>query len=61
MIAFVIKNSGYYTQKEADDLERHLVMLNSKTSAERIKAKADILLDNHKYNMAISFLSEHYK
>lgn len=55
MIAFVIKNSGYYTQKEADDLERHLVMLNSKTSAERIKAKADILLDNHKYNMAISF------
>lgn len=41
MIAFVIKNSGYYTQKEADDLERHLVMLNSKTSAERIKAKAD--------------------
>lgn len=41
MIAFVTKNSGYYTQKEADDLERHLVMLNSKTSAERIKAKAD--------------------
>jgi len=54
-ISFVIKNSGYYFHKEADELERHLVMLNSKTSAERIKAKADILMENHKYNLAIVF------
>ena len=37
MIAFVIKNSGYYTQKEADDLERHLVMLNSKNICRKNK------------------------
>lgn len=54
-ISFVVKNSGYYSQKEVDELERHLVMLNSKTSSERIKAKADILMENHKYNMAIIF------
>lgn len=54
-IAFVIKNSGYYTDKESEKLEHHLVMLCSKTTAERIKAKADILMDNEKYNMAISY------
>lgn len=54
-ISFVVKNSGYYSQKEVDELERHLVMLNSKTSSERIKAKADILMGNHKYNLAIVF------
>lgn len=54
-ISFVVKNSGYYSQKEVDELERHLVMLNSKTSSERIKAKADILMENHKYNLAIVF------
>lgn len=54
-ISFVVKNSGFYSQKEVDELERHLVMLNSKTSSERIKAKADILMENHKYNLAIIF------
>lgn len=54
-ISFVVKNSGYYSQREVDELERHLVMLNSKTSSERIKAKADILMENHKYNLAIIF------
>lgn len=54
-ISFVVKNSGYYSSKEVEELERHLVMLNSKTSSERIKAKADILMNNHKYNLAIVF------
>ena len=54
-ISFVVKNSGFYSSKEVDELERHLVMLNSKTSSERIKGKADILLENHKYNLAIIF------
>lgn len=54
-IAFLIKNSGYYTDREAEKLENHLVMLCSKTAAERIKAKADILMDTEKYNMAISY------
>ena len=54
-ISFVIKNSGYYTDKEAEKLENHLVMLSSKTAAERVKAKADILMDNHKYSMAINY------
>lgn len=54
-ISFVVKNSHFYSQKEVDELERHLVMLNSKTSAERIKGKADILMSNHKYNLAIVF------
>lgn len=54
-IAFLIKNSGYYTEKEAEKLENHLVQLSSKTSAERVKAKADILMDTEKYNMAINF------
>lgn len=54
-ISFVIKNSGYYSSKEVDELERHLVMLDSKTSSERIKAKADILMENSKYNLAIVF------
>lgn len=54
-ISFVIKNSGYYTEREAEKLENHLVMLSSKTAAERIKAKADILMDTEKYNMAINY------
>ncbi len=54
-ISFVIKNSRYYTEKEAEKLENHLVMLSSKTAAERIKAKADILMDTEKYNMAINY------
>lgn len=54
-IAFVIKNSGYYSEREAEKMENHLVMLSSKTAAERIKAKADILMDNSKYNMAINY------
>ncbi len=54
-ISFVIKNSGYYTEKEAEKLENHLVMLCSKTAAERMKAKADILMDTEKYNMAIHY------
>lgn len=54
-ISFVVKNSGFYSSKEVDELERHLVMLNSKTSSERIKGKADILVENHKYNLAIVF------
>lgn len=54
-ISFVIKNSRYYSEKEAEKLENHLVMLSSKTAAERIKAKADILMDTEKYNMAISY------
>lgn len=41
-ISFLIKNAGYYTEREAEKLENHLVMLSSKTAAERIKAKADI-------------------
>ncbi|MBE5959327.1 MAG: hypothetical protein E7254_10770 [Lachnospiraceae bacterium] len=54
-ISFVVKNSGYYSSKEVEELERHLVMLNSKSSAERVKAKADLLMNNHKYNLAIVF------
>lgn len=54
-VSFVIKNSGYYTEKEAEKLENHLAMLSSKTAAERIKAKADMLMDNSKYNMAINY------
>jgi tetratricopeptide (TPR) repeat protein len=54
-IAFLIKNSGYYTEREAEKLENHLAMLSSKTAAERIKAKADILMDTEKYNMAINY------
>ena len=42
-IAFVIKNSEYYTDKMAE------------TAAERWKAKADILMDTEKYNMAITY------
>ena len=54
-ISFLIKNSGYYSEREAEKLENHLVMLNSKTATERIKAKADILMDTQKYNMAINY------
>ena len=54
-IAFVIKNSEYYTDKLAEKLENHLEALCSKTSAERWKAKADILMDTEKYNMAINY------
>lgn len=54
-ISFLIKNAGYYSEKEAEKLEHHLVMLSSKTAAERIKAKADILMDTEKYNMAINY------
>jgi tetratricopeptide (TPR) repeat protein len=54
-ISFVIKNSGYYSDREAEKLENHLVALCSKTTAERIKAKADILMDTEKYNMAITY------
>lgn len=56
-ISFIIKNSGYYTEKEAEKLDDHLIRLNSKSAAERIKAKADILMDTEKYNMAISYYS----
>lgn len=54
-ISFLIKNAGYYSEKEAEKLENHLVMLSSKTATERIKAKADILMDTEKYNMAINY------
>ena len=54
-ISFVIKNSGYYSEREAEKIENHLIMLSSKTSAERVKAKADMLMDNGKYNMAINY------
>ncbi len=54
-ISFVIKNCGYYTEKEAEKLENHLVMLSSKTATERVKAKADILMENEKFNMAINY------
>ena len=54
-ISFLIKNAGYYTEREAEKLENHLVMLSSKTAAERIKAKADILMETDKYNMAINY------
>lgn len=54
-ISFLIKNASYYTEREAEKLENHLVMLSSKTAAERIKAKADILMETDKYNMAINY------
>lgn len=54
-VAFVIKNSGYYSERESEKLENHLVMLSSKTAAERVKAKADMLMDTGKYNMAINY------
>ncbi len=54
-ISFVIKNSGYYSERESEKIENHLIMLSSKTSAERVKAKADMLMDNGKYNMAINY------
>ncbi len=54
-ISFLIKNAGYYSEKEAEKLENHLVMLSSKTATERVKAKADILMDTEKYNMAINY------
>jgi tetratricopeptide (TPR) repeat protein len=41
----------------AEKLGRHLEALCSKTSAERWKAKADILMDTEKYNMAITYYS----
>jgi tetratricopeptide (TPR) repeat protein len=56
-LAFVIKNSDYYTEQMAEKLGRHLEALCSKTSAERWKAKADILMDTEKYNMAITYYS----
>ncbi|MFR4318147.1 MAG: hypothetical protein ACLT2Z_00905 [Eubacterium sp.] len=40
-----------------EKLGNHLKGLNSKTSAERMKAKADILMDTAKYNMAINYYS----
>lgn len=54
-ISFVIKNCGYYSEKESEKLENHLVMLSSKTTTERVKAKADILMENEKFNMAINY------
>ena len=54
-ISVVIKNCGYYTEKESERLENHLVMLSSKTATERVKAKADILMENEKFNMAINY------
>ncbi len=52
MIAFVVRTSGYYSQKELDKFSKQLELLGSKTSTERVKAKADILMENGKYNMA---------
>ena len=54
-IAYVIKNSEYFTDKMAEKLGNHLEALCSKTAAERWKAKADILMDTEKYNMAITY------
>ncbi|MBQ2643244.1 MAG: tetratricopeptide repeat protein [Eubacterium sp.] len=54
-ISFVIKNCGYYTERESEKLENHLASLSSKTTAERVKAKADILMENEKFNMAINY------
>ena len=54
-IAYVIKNSEYFTDKMAEKLGNHLEALCSKTAAERIKAKADILMETDKYNMAINY------
>ena len=56
-ISFIIKNSGYYTEIMEEKLGNHLKGLNSKTSAERMQAKADILMDTAKYNMAINYYS----
>ena len=41
-ISFLIKKAGYYTEREAEKLEKNLFMLSSKTAAEIIKTKTVI-------------------
>lgn len=56
-IAFVVKASGYYSQKEMDKFSKQLELLGTKTNTERVKAKADILMETGKYNMAQVYYS----
>ena len=43
-ISFLIKNAGYYTEREAEKLENHLVMLSSKTAAEILICLKDFMV-----------------
>lgn len=54
-IAFVVKTSGYYSDKELDKFTKQLELLGNKTNTERIKAKADILMETGKYNLAQTY------
>lgn len=51
-IAFTCAAAGYLNEKEMDRFKSQLELLGSKSSTERIKAKADILMESGKYNLA---------
>ncbi|MGN0383449.1 MAG: tetratricopeptide repeat protein [Eubacterium sp.] len=55
LISFVVKASGYYSEKELIKFQKQIELLGSKSSTERTKAKADILMNSRKYNLAMSY------
>lgn len=54
LISYVVNAASYYSAEELVQLQKELDMLGQKTGAERLKAKADILLNNKKYRRAFS-------
>lgn len=49
MVLDVLSSNGYYTEDERKNIEKTLMALGSKSKAERMKARADMLLERKKY------------
>lgn len=55
MISYVVKTSGYYNDRELMKFQKQVELLSSKSNTERMKSKADILMNSKKYNLAMSY------
>ena len=58
MVSVVIKNSGYHNANEIHDFQKQLDLLRASSMTERQKAKADILMNNRKFSMALDIYNK---
>ena len=58
MVMDVLSSNEYYSAEDRESIEKTLIALGSKSKSERMKARADMLLDRKKYLSALNAYKE---
>lgn len=57
LVMYIFDSSNYYVADEKNELRKNLDVISKKTPSERVKSRADLLLESRKFASAISAYS----